>query len=333
MLLKASGILFLILSLGDVMSEPKKAVIALGGNAITREFEEGNIHQQFANTRRSLVGVADLIQKGYRVAITHGNGPQVGNALIRVEESRHKVPPIPLGVLVADLEGGMGYMIAQSLQNKLCLRGVKRQVVAVLAQVIVDKNDSSMQNPTKFVGPFYHEHEVEELSKSRNWIIKYDEGRGWRRVVPSPKPIEIVEKDVIRHLVDNGVIVITVGGGGAPVCIEADGTYEGVDGVVDKDRSAAILARDIGAHELYILTAVEKVALNYKKQNQVNLDELTLADARRYLADGQFPKGSMGPKIESAINFIESGGEVCIITSTEKMTDAIEGNTGTRIVA
>jgi len=314
------------------MSTQKKAVIALGGNAITREFEEGNIYQQFANTRRSLVGVADLIQKGYLVAITHGNGPQVGNALIRVEESRQKVPPVPLGVLVADLEGGMGYMIAQSLQNKLYLRKIKREVATIVAQVIVDKNDPSILNPTKFVGTFYHEHEVKELVKTRNWIIKYDEGRGWRRVVPSPIPLEIVEKNIIKKLVDDGIIVITVGGGGAPVYIEEDGTFEGVDGVVDKDRSAAILARDIGAHELYILTAIEKVALNYKKPDQVNLDELTVSNAKKYLKEGQFPKGSMGPKIESAIQFIESGGEVCIITSTEKMTEAIEGKTGTRIV-
>lgn len=311
---------------------PRKAVVALGGNAITREFEEGNIHQQFANTRRSLVGVSNLIQQGYLVAITHGNGPQVGNALIRVEESRQKVPPIPLGVLVADLEGGMGYMIAQSLQNKLHLRAIKREVATIVAQVIVDRNDPSILHPTKFVGPFYHEHEVQELERTRNWIIKYDEGRGWRRVVPSPIPLEIVEKNVIRALVDTGFIVIAVGGGGAPVYIEDDGTFEGVDGVVDKDRSAAILARDIGAQELYILTAVDRVALNYKKPNQIELDELSISDAKNYLEEGQFPAGSMGPKVESAINFIESGGELCIITSTERMTEALQGKTGTRIV-
>lgn len=311
---------------------PRKAVVALGGNAITREFEEGNIYQQFANTRRSLVGVADLIQRGYLVAITHGNGPQVGNALIRVEESRHLVPPVPLGVLVADLEGGMGYMIAQSLQNKLHLRGIKREVATVVAQVIVDKNDPSILNPTKFVGPFYHQHEVKQLELSRNWVIKYDAGRGWRRVVPSPIPLEIVEKNVIQMLVDAGVVVITVGGGGAPVYIEEDGTLEGIDGVVDKDLSAAILARDIQAQELYILTAVDKVALNYRQYNQVDLDTLTVAEAKHHLQAGQFPAGSMGPKIQAAINFIESGGEVCIITSTERMSDAIDGKTGTRIV-
>ncbi|MFZ5517135.1 MAG: carbamate kinase [Candidatus Zhuqueibacterota bacterium] len=314
------------------MKTTKTVVVALGGNAITREFEEGNIYQQFANTRQSLAGVAELIERGYNVAITHGNGPQVGNALIRVEESRRLVPPIPLGVIVADLEGGMGYMIAQSLQNKLIRRKIDREVATIVTQVIVDKNDPSILNPTKFVGPFYKEEQVPTLMAERNWTIKYDEGRGYRRVVPSPIPLEIVEKKTIKHLVSRGVIVISVGGGGAPVYIEEDGTYEGVDGVVDKDRAAAILARDIGAEELYILTAVDKVALNYRKPNHRDLDVMTIAEAKKYLAEKQFPGGSMGPKIESAIHFIENGGHLCIITSTEKMTDAMKGLAGTRIV-
>ncbi|HDP99935.1 MAG TPA: carbamate kinase [bacterium] len=314
------------------MGKPRTAVVALGGNAITREFEEGDIHQQFANTRRSLVGVVELIKQGYQLAITHGNGPQVGNYLIRVEESRHLVPPIPLGVIVADLEGGMGYMIAQSLQNKLHLHQIKREVATVLAQVIVDREDASILNPTKFVGPFYTEEQLEKIKAERNWIIKYDEGRGYRRVVPSPIPLKIVEKNVIKQLVDSGVVVITAGGGGAPVYVEDDGKYEGVDGVIDKDRAAAILARDIGAQELYILTAVEKVALNYRKPNQLDLTELSVAEAKKYLTAGQFPKGSMGPKIESAINFIENGGEVCVITSAECLPDALAKKNGTRIV-
>ncbi len=315
------------------MTEKKTAVVALGGNAITREFEEGNIFQQFANTRRSLVGVLELIKRGYRLALTHGNGPQVGNYLIRVEETRHIVTPIPLGIMVADLMGGMGYMIAQSLQNKLIRNKIEREVATIVSQVIVDKNDPSILNPTKFVGPFYKEEEVEKLQKERGWVMKYDAGRGYRRVVPSPIPLEIVEKNVIKKLVDQDVIVIAVGGGGAPVYVEEDGTYEGVDGVIDKDRASAILARDIGAQELYILTAVDKVALNFRQPNQVDLDELTVEDAKKYLAEGQFPKGSMGPKIESAIQFIEQGGEVCIITSTERLTDALNGKTGTRIIA
>jgi len=314
------------------MSIDRKAVVALGGNAITREFEEGNIYQQFANTRRSLRGVVDLIAKGYKIALTHGNGPQVGNAMIRVEESRHLVPPVPLGVIVADLMGGMGYMIEQSLQNKLHRLGIKRQVVTIPAQVIVDKNDPSILNPTKFVGPFYKEEQVEQLIKERNWIVKYDAGRGYRRVVPSPIPLEIVEKEVITQLIDEGVIVITAGGGGAPVYIEADGTYEGVDAVIDKDRAAAILAHDIQATELYILTGVGKVSLNFKKPDQIELDQLTIEEAKKYLSEGQFPAGSMGPKIESAIQFLESGGELVVISSVEDMPDAIAGKTGTRIV-
>lgn len=308
------------------------AVVALGGNAITREFEEGNITQQFANTRRSLVGVVKLIKQGYRIALTHGNGPQVGNALIRVEETRHLVPPLPLGIIVADLQGGMGYMIQQSLQNKLYKRGIRREVATVLTQVIVDKNDPSILNPTKFVGPFLKGEEVEEIVYKRGWVVKKDSGRGFRRVVPSPIPLEIVEKKIIEKLVHEGTIVICSGGGGIPVYVEEDGTYEGVDAVIDKDLAAAILGRDIKAEELYNLTAVEKVALNYHKPNEVQVDCMTVREAKKYLEEGHFPKGSMGPKIQAAINFIEAGGKMVVISSIGKMAEAIQGITGTRIV-
>lgn len=313
-------------------TKPRIAVVALGGNAITREFEEGNITQQFANTRRSLVGVADLVEKGYLVALTHGNGPQVGNMLLRIENSRHLVPPLPLGVVVADLEGGMGYMLQQSLQNKFRKRGINRKVVTLVTQVLVDKNDPSIRNPQKFVGPFYNASQINQLIQERGWLIKQDANRGYRRVVPSPLPLKIIEKETIRHLVKQGTVVIAAGGGGAPVYQEKDGTLEGIDAVIDKDRAAAILAQDIGAQELYILTAVEKVALNFGKLNQQDLDEITLTDAKRFLAEGHFPVGNMGPKIEAAISFIENGGETAIITSNQKMTQAIEGITGTRII-
>lgn len=314
------------------MDDAKRAVVALGGNAITREFEEGNIYQQFANTRRSLVGVLKMIREGYHLAITHGNGPQVGNALIRVEAARDQVPPIPLGVLVADLCGGMGYMIGQSLQNKLLRSGINREVVTIPAQVIVDREDPSILDPTKFVGPFFRADEVERLCRERNWVMKEDHGRGWRRVVPSPRPIRIVEKKTIKKLFDEGIIVITVGGGGIPIYIEKDGTYEGVDGVIDKDLASAVLATEIGARELYILTAVERVYLNYARPDQKAIDQLSVADAKKYLTAGQFPAGSMGPKIEAAIQFLESGGEIVIITSVEKHLEAMQGTTGTRIV-
>ena len=313
-------------------NDNKIAVVALGGNAITREFEEGDIYQQFANTRRALMGVADLIERGYKLAITHGNGPQVGHALIRVEETRHLVPPIPLGVIVADLEGGMGYMIEQSLQNKLLLRGVKRDVITVLAQVVVDKDDPSVLHPTKFVGPFYKEEEVDTLRRARGYVIKADAGRGYRRVVPSPIPKRIVEAQTIRRLVHQGVVVITVGGGGIPVYVEQDGRLEGVDAVVDKDLASAVLAREIEASELYILTAVDKVAVNFGKPNERCLDIMTVNEARQLLADGQFPQGNMGPKIEAAINFLEHGGTKVVISSVERMPEAISGKTGTEII-
>ncbi len=315
------------------MSGTKTAVVALGGNSITREFEEGNIAQQWANTRRSLVGIVDLIEKGYHLAVTHGNGPQVGNNLIRVEESRHLVPPLPLGVIVADLQGGMGYMIQQTLQNKLHMRGIDRQVSTLLTQVVVDKNDPSILNPSKFVGPFLAEEEVDSVIRERGWTIKEDPGRGYRRVVPSPIPREIVETKVINALLDQGVVLICCGGGGIPVCIQGNGKYEGVDGVIDKDLAAAILGRDTGAEELYILTAVDKVALNFRRPDEVQLDYLTAEEASKYLEQGQFPQGSMGPKIQAAINFIEYGGKTVIISSVERMADAIHGKTGTRIEA
>lgn len=308
-------------------------MVALGGNAITREFEEGDIYQQFANTRRALMGVADLIEKGYRLAITHGNGPQVGHALIRVEETRKLVPPVPLGVIVADLEGGMGYMIEQSLVNKLLLRGIRREVVTLLAQVVVDRDDPSILRPSKFVGPFYRKEEVELLERTRGYILREDSGRGYRRVVPSPVPRKVIEAGIIRRLVEEGVIVITVGGGGIPVYLEEDGRLEGIDAVIDKDLASAVLARDIGADELYILTGIDRVALNFGKPDQRFLDRLTVAEARRYLDENQFPKGSMGPKIQAAIQFIEQGGGSVVIASVERMTEAIEGKTGTRIVA
>ena len=314
------------------MSDHKRAVVALGGNAITREFEEGNIYQQFANTRRSLLGVLEMIKNGYLLALTHGNGPQVGNALIRVEAARDQVPPVPMGVLVADLCGGMGYMIGQSLKNKLIRNDIKRDVVTIPSQVIVDKADPSILEPTKFVGPFYQEQEVENLSRERNWIMKEDKGRGWRRVVPSPRPIRFVARRIINNLVDEGTIAITAGGGGIPVYIEKDGTLEGLDCVIDKDLASAVLATEIGAKELYILTAVEQVYLNFKKPNQEAISKMTVKEAKTYLKDGQFQEGSMKPKIEAAVQFLESGGEIVIITSVEKHLDAMHGKTGTRIV-
>ena len=314
------------------MPNSKTIVVALGGNAISHQFEEGNIHQQFANTRQSLKGVVELIKQGYRVLITHGNGPQVGNALIRVEESRHLVPVMPLGVIVADTEGGMGYMVEQCLQNKLKDRNISKEIVTMITQILVDPKDPSIQNPSKFVGPIYSEDKVESMSQRPGWILKEDVGRGWRRVVPSPQPVEIVGKNIINLLLDNDIIVIAAGGGGIPVYIEEKkGWFEGIDAVIDKDLASAVIARDIKAHQLMILTAVEKVAINYGKPNQEFLDRLTISDAIKFMQEGHFPPGSMGPKIQAAINFLQTGGSQVIITSVEKSKDAVLGKAGTVI--
>ncbi len=320
----------LIVFYGDEM-EKKTVVVALGGNAITREYEEGNISQQFKNTRQSLLSVIELIKRGYNVVITHGNGPQVGNALIRVEETRHTVPPLPLGVIVADLEGGMGYMIEQCLQNKMNERKMELPVVTILTQVLVDQNDPSIHNPAKFVGPFYKKEQIKELEKQRGWTIKEDPGRGFRRVVPSPVPKEIIQKNIIKLLISNNIIVIAAGGGGIPVYRDESGWLEGVNGVIDKDLASAVLAKDIGAKDLLILTSVDKVSINFGKENQKDFDSLTVNEANKYFEEGHFPKGSMGPKIRAAISFLENGGEKVTISSIEKAVESLDGKSGTVI--
>lgn len=311
----------------------KTAVLALGGNAIIKAGEKGTISQQFANTRESLGGIVELIRQGYKLAITHGNGPQVGN-LLRQQEAGEKdgIAPLPLGVLNAATEGTMGYMIEQSLQNKLLLSGIDKQVITIISQVIVDRNDPSMLNPSKFVGSTYFTAEqADELKASLGWTLKEDAGKGYRRVVPSPMPKKIVPADTINELVQRGEIVIAGGGGGVPIYVQDDGTYEGVDAVIDKDFASALLALNINADLFVILTGVEKVSINYGKENQQDLDHLSIADAQKHYDDKQFPAGSMGPKILAAIDFIQRGGKEVLITSIEKIVEAFSGKTGTRI--
>ncbi|MFQ6094153.1 MAG: carbamate kinase, partial [bacterium] len=281
----------------------KTAVVALGGNAISPKGEEDTIANQFRRTRESLREIIKLLEAGYRMAITHGNGPQVGNALLRVELARGKAPILPLGICVADTEGGMGYMIEQSLQNGLKAAGIDREAVTIVTQVIVDPADPLFDKYTKFVGQFYSKEEIERLADNNGWTVKEDSGRGWRRVVPSPKPLNIVNAKAIKKLVDDGTVVIAAGGGGIPVYVDNNNRLEGVDAVIDKDLASAVLARDIGAEELIILTDVDKVALNFGKPNQVWLDEMTADQAHEYLHQEHFPYGSMGPKVKAAINF------------------------------
>jgi carbamate kinase len=308
------------------------AVIALGGNAISRKGEEDTIANQFRHTRESLSAIIPFIQRGYNLAISHGNGPQVGNAILRVELSRGKAPILPLGICVADTEGGMGYMIAQSLQNRLLRDNIDRAVAAILTQVVVDRNDPAMANPTKFIGQFYKEEEAKRFAKERGWQVKRDGDRGWRRVVASPIPKAIVEGPVIRAMVNGGAVVIAAGGGGIPVYYEDDGRLEGLDVVIDKDRASAVLAKEIGAETLIILTDADNAYLNYGKPDQRALSRVTIAEARQYAAQGHFPPGSMGPKIEAAITFLESGGDKVIITSIEQCAAALDEEAGTIIV-
>lgn len=311
----------------------KTAVLALGGNAIIKAGEMGDISQQFANVRDSLTGIVQLADHGYKLAITHGNGPQVGN-LLRQQEAGEKegIAMLPLGILNAATEGTMGYMIEQSLRNMLRKEGIERQVITIVSQVVVDKDDPSMKNPTKFVGStYYTEEEAEQLRKEQGWSLKEDSGKGYRRVVPSPYPTQIVPAQRIKELVELGDVVIAVGGGGIPVYIDDDGSYQGLDAVIDKDFASMLLALNIEAELFVILTGVEKVAINYGKPDQKDIDRLSIAEARQYYQEGHFPAGSMGPKILAAIDFLEKGGQEVLITSIEKIVDAFEGKTGTRI--
>lgn len=312
----------------------KTAVLALGGNAIIKAGEEGTIGQQFANTRDSLGGIVELIRQGYKLAITHGNGPQVGN-LLRQQEAGEKegIAPLPLGVLNAATEGSMGYMIEQSLQNKLHLSGIDKDVITIISQVVVDRDDPSMLNPTKFVGStYYTAQQAEELKNTLGWTLKEDAGKGYRRVVPSPLPQRIVPAHTVKELVQRGEIMIAVGGGGIPVYVQDDGTYEGVDAVIDKDFASALLAVNIDADLFVILTGVDKVSVDYGKPSQRDLDVMSMEEASRYYQEGQFPAGSMGPKIKAAIDFLERGGKEVLITSIDRIVDAFAGKTGTRIV-
>lgn len=307
-------------------------VIALGGNAIVKSKQFGTVSEQFANTREAMKHLVEIFKRGYNFVLTHGNGPQVGNILIRVEASQDKAYPIPLGVAVAQTQGEMGYMIAQCLHNMLVEGNLRRTISCVLTQVVCDKDDPAMLDPTKYVGPFYESEEQIQKLRERGEIVKMDANRGWRRVVPSPRPKAIVEKDTIRTLVEAGILVVAAGGGGAPVYYEDNGKLEGIDAVVDKDLASALLAAEIGARKLVIITGVQKVATHFGTPHQQEHDRLTVSEAKQFFADGHFPPGNMGPKVEAAIWFLENGGEKVMITDIENIEPAFEGRTGTLIL-
>lgn len=304
-------------------------VAALGGNAIIKKGEQGTFAQQFRNTFESMGYIAHLIRAGHQVVLTHGNGPQVGFIMIQVEAAAGKVPTAPLHVDVAQSQGSMGYMIAQSLINQLQEHGIDISVAAVMTQVLVNTDDPAMKHPTKPVGAFYTRKRAVELER-RGYAIVEDSGRGWRRAVPSPRPIRIIEADIIKDLVQAGTIVVACGGGGIPVA-EENGALKGVDAVIDKDLASSLLAVEIKADVIMFLTTVERVALNYNTPQQVELERLTLDEARKYLGEGQFPPGSMGPKIEAAVEFVERGGERAVVCRPEFVVEALAGRAGTVI--
>ena len=309
----------------------KTAVIAIGGNSLIKDEKHQTVPDQFEAARENCAPIANMIEQGWKIAITHGNGPQIGFILLRSELASHVLHTVPLDSCGAETQGSIGYMLQQSLNNELKSRGINKQIATVVTQVVVKKNDPAFKNPTKPIGPFYEEDKAEKCKKVRGWSMVEDAGRGWRRVVPSPTPIRIIEQDVIKTLINQGIIVIGVGGGGIPV-VEKAGKLKGVEAVIDKDLASALLAVGIKADLFLISTAVEKVALNFGKPNERALDKMTLAEAKRYYNEGHFPSGSMGPKIQAVINYLKNGGKEALITNPNNIGRALLGETGTWIV-
>ncbi len=314
------------------MEKKGVAVVAVGGNSLIKDEKRKTIQNQYEAAAESMHHIADMIQQGWDVVVSHGNGPQVGYILRRSELSRHELHEVPLDYCGADTQGAIGYMFVQALHNEFLTRGVDKKAVAVVTQTLVDRNDPAFQKPSKPIGSFMSEAEAKQREANEHWAVVEDAGRGWRRVVASPIPMKIVEADQIKSLIDAGFCVIGVGGGGIPVIEDEHGNLVGIEAVIDKDFGSALLANMIKADMFIISTAVEKVAINFNKPNQQWLDKLTLAEAKAYFAEGHFAKGSMGPKIQAIIRFLEAGGKQAIITNPENISRALKGETGTLIV-
>jgi carbamate kinase len=314
-------------------SATKLAVVAFGGNALLRAEDRGTQEEQIARAKQAARWLAEVVRHGYKLIVVHGNGPQVGNILVQNEEASTKIPPQTLDVCVAQTEGSMGFLLQQAIRNRLDSIGVSGDVATILTEVEVDPADTAFKRPTKPIGPFVTRYRAEALTRDLGWTMREDAGHGWRHVVASPRPLRILNLQTIVHMLDSAAVVIAAGGGGIPVARGRDGQWRGVEAVIDKDFASSLLASELHAEMYVVLTGVAKVSIDYEKPSEKALDRITVSEATRYLAEGQFPAGSMGPKIEAAIQFVNRGGKQVLITDVEHLRDALQGHDGTIVVA
>jgi carbamate kinase len=314
------------------MQGKKVAVVAFGGNALLRSDQDGTQEQQQENSDVAAERLAEFVRRGYELIVVHGNGPQVGNIVLQQDALKERIHPYTLDYCVAMTQGSMGYMLENSIRYAFIKEKIEKDVVCIITQVEVDKNDPGLYYPTKPVGPFYSTEQARELIRSKNWSMVEDSGRGWRKVVASPKPIKIISEKYIKEILINGAVVIAAGGGGIPVYANDKGYLTGIEAVIDKDYASSLLGSRVGADLFVILTEVEEVYINFGKPDQKALRKITVAEAKKYRDQGQFPAGSMGPKIQAAIDFIQNGGKEVLITKAPKLTEALQGKTGTQVV-
>ena len=308
-------------------------MVAFGGNALLRPEDRGTQEEQIARAKQAARWLAEIVRHGYHLIVVHGNGPQVGNILIQAEEASTKIPPQSLDVAVSQTEGSMGFMLQQAIRNRLETIGLAGDVVTVLTEVEVDANDPAFKRPTKPIGPFFTRYRAEALERDLGWTMREDAGRGWRHVVPSPKPLHILNIRTVEKILDVAKVIIAAGGGGIPVVRGRDGQWRGIEAVIDKDFASALLAAELDADLYIVLTGVQKVALDYGKPTQRFVDRMSITEAEEHMADGQFPAGSMGPKIEAAVQFVRRSGRQVLITDVEHLREALEGQDGTVIAA